>query len=480
MALGIGDTAFGATTVFLFGILAAALKWNVLIIFTSAILCAFGFLFFVKKLFLWKEVVFFAAAMAFGAFYYHFYLDIAASKTNLTYNHFISFSGVVTDEPQPSQKVLILTVGIKPPLAGEVKIFAPPTSDFRYGDMLQIDGIITPPDASGLPAGGSGGDPIVFSPQMKLMSRHNGFWLREKLIDLKLAIIKNFEAVLPSDEAALLGGITFGSKVNFSAELKNAMALSSTTHLVAVSGYNITIVILAAEGAFGRFCSRRKTFIFSVILIALFVLMTGLQPSAIRAGITGFIALLAKETGRMFNIRNAIAFTAAIMALWNPTMLTQNAGFELSFLSLLGIVYLGPALKKLFRYENAGFLDWKECAITTLSAQLAVMPVLIVTFGQFSATAIFANILILATVPLAMFFGFFLAILGFISCYLAFFCAKLASIILFYELAMIRLFAGLSVPVPINFNSTAAMVAYYSIIAFIVAANYSHGNQKAQ
>jgi competence protein ComEC len=206
--------------------------------------------------------------------------------------------------------------------------------------------------------------------------------------------------------------------------------------------------------------------------------MTGLQPSAIRAAITGSIALFARETGRMFNIRNAIAFTAAAMVLWNPTMLTQNAGFELSFLSLIGIVYLGPALKKLFRYSSAGFLDWKECGITTLSAQVAVMPVLIATFGQFSATAILANVLILATVPLAMFFGFLLAVFGFISYYLAFFCAKLAGLVLFYELAMMRLFAGLSVPVPINFNSTVVILLYYAILAFFVAANYSYGNQK--
>jgi competence protein ComEC len=471
MALGVGDITFGAATAFLFGVLAVTLGWNIQIVFMVAVLFAFGFLLFVKKLFLWKEFLFFAVAMAFGAFYYHFYLDVAASKINLTYNRFVSFSAVVTDEPQPSQKVLILTVNARLPLDGEIKIFAPPTSDFRYGDMLQINGIITMPD-------GFGGDPIVFSPQIRTISRHKGFWLREKLIDCKLAILKNFEAVLPNDEAALLGGIAFGSKVNFSAELKNAMALSSTTHLVAVSGYNITIVILAAEGVFGQFCSRRKTVVFSVILIMLFVLMTGLQPSAIRAAITGFIALFARETGRVFNIRNAIALAAAIMVLWNPTMLAGNAGFELSFLSLTGIVYLGPALKKLFHYGNAGFLDWKECGITTLSAQLAVMPVLVITFGQFSATAIFANILILATVPLAMFFGFLLAMFGFVSYYLAFFCAKLVGLILFYELAMIRLFAGLSVPVPINFNATATLLAYYAILAFFAAANFNKYDEK--
>ncbi len=463
--LRIGDITFGVAISYLLGVLAAALGWDLRTILIFFIACVFGFLCFAKRLFLWKEFLFFAAVVILGAFYYHLYSDIIASKTNLVYDHLVSFSAVVTDEPQPSEKVLILTVNAMPPLAGEIKILAPPTGDFSYGDMLKVSGVIVHPDTPG-------GDPIVFSPTITTVSHHNGLWIREKLIDLKLAILKNFEAILPSDEAALLGGITFGSKVNFSTELKNAMALSSTTHLVAVSGYNITIVILAAEGVFGQFFLRRKTCVFSIILIVFFVLMTGLQSSAIRAAIAGFIALFARETGRIFSIRNAIAVTAAIMVLWSPTMLTRNAGFELSFLSLIGIVYLGPAFKKLFNYTDAGFLDWKECGITTLSAQLAVMPVLIMTFGQFSATAIFANILILATVPLAMFLGFLLAVFGFISYYLAFFCAKLVGLVLFYELAMIKLFAKLSVPVPINFNSTIMVVAYYAILAFFIVANY--------
>ncbi len=471
MALGIGDRAFVAAAGFLSGVFAAAMGWNIPIIFGAAVACAFGLLVLIKKISLWKEFLFFGVLMLFGAFYYHWRADAAAAKINIVYNRYISFSAVVSDEPQPSQKFLILTADVQPPFAGTVKIFAPPTGDYAYGDMLQIGGIIAAPDAPG-------GDPVVFSPKIKIISRHNGFWLREKLIDLKLRVLRNFEAVLPDDQAALLGGIAFGSKVNFSPELKNAMALSSTTHLVAVSGYNITIVILAAESVFGRFLPRRKTFFISIALMLLFVLMTGLQPSAIRAAITGSIALFAKVTGRVYDIRNAIAFAAAVMVAYDPAMLMASVGFQLSFLSLLGIVYLGPPLKKLFRYNGAGFLEWKECAVTTLSAQLAVMPVLIIAFGQFSATAIFANILILSTVPLAMFFGFLLAAFGFISHSLAFFCAKLAGLILFYELAMIRLFAGLPVPVPIKFDSTAVVFAYYGALVFFIALHYHHGDKK--
>ncbi len=463
-SLGIGDIVFGAALAFLLGVFVVALKWNVVGISATIAACSFGFLIFTKKFFFWKECIFFIAIIAFGAWYYCFSIDAATTRINLVYNRFISFSTIVIDEPQPSQNFLILTTTVQKPLSGELKIFAPPSSGFRYGDVLQINGIITPSDMPG-------SDPIVFSPQIQIISRHNGLWIRERLIDLKLAIFKNFNAVLPSSEAALLGGITFGSKVSFSAELKNAMALSSTTHLVAVSGYNITIVVLAVESILGQFCSRRKTFIFSILFIVLFVLMTGLQSSAIRAGITSFIALFAKETGRLYDIRNAITLTATVMVLWNPTILTGNVGFELSFLSLLGIVYLSPALKKLFCYSNPGFLGWKECAITTLSAQLAVMPILIITFGKFSATAIFANIAILETVPFAMFLGFLLAILGFISCYIAFFCAQLVGIILFYELAMIRLFAHFSILVPINFNSLVIIVAYYGTLIFFIATN---------
>src|SRR5205085_2692258 len=107
-----------------------------------------------------------------------------------------------------------------------------------------------------------------------------------------------------------------------------------------------------------------------------------------------------------------------------------------------GIVCLSGPFKKFFHREDAdeggGILDWKGNAITTLSAQMAVLPVLLGVFGQFSIMAIVANVLVLETTPATMFLGFLVGVLGFISFYAAFFVAKIVWLLLAYQLAVIR------------------------------------------
>lgn len=454
------DTAFGITLFFLAGIFITSLGWHFFIFFVAALLGTVATILFKRRL--WRECIIFLCAALLGALYYHLYFHIEEAKTNLPFGERSTFSMIVSDEPQPTEKFLMLATEAEPPFAGTIEILAPPESHFQYGDLLEVNGVVNPSDMQG-------GNAIMFTPKITVLAEHRGFWLREWMINLKLAILQRFREALPEDQAALLGGIAFGSKVSFKQDLKNAMALSGTTHLVAVSGYNITIVIVAAGNLFGRFFSRRTTFFTAIIALVLFMFMVGAQASAVRAAIMGFLALVARQIGEEFSMRNAIVFTAAFMALLDPGILTGNLSFILSFLSLAGIVYLGPPLQKLLRYSgDGGLFDWKESATTTMSAQLAVMPVLINSFGRFSVMAIGANILILATVPLTMFFGLLLAFLGFISYYLAFFAGKLVGLMLAYQLFVIRLFAALAIPLPLPLNSAAAIAFYYLILVIFM------------
>ncbi len=468
------DTAFGIALLFLAGVFITSLGWHFFIFFIAVLAAAVAGIFF--KHALWKECVLFCCAMLCGALYYHLYFRVQDAQTNLPFGQKATFSAVITDEPQPTEKFLMVTADVEPPLAGTITILALPESGYQYGELLSMTGTINPPDSAA--GGGTSGNAYMFTPKITVLAEHRGFWLREWMINIKLAILQKFREVLPEDHAALLGGIAFGSKVSFKQELKDAMALSGTTHLIAVSGYNITIVIVAVSDACRRFFSRRTTFIAAVVGLVLFMFMVGAQASAVRAAIMGFLALVARQMGEQFSMRNAIIFTAVFMAFLDPTILTGNLSFILSFLSLAGIVYLGPPLKKLLRYPEKdahGLFDWKENAATTLSAQLAVMPVLINSFGRFSCMAIAANILILSTVPLTMFFGLLLALAGFVSRYLAFFPGTLVGLMLAYQLFVIRLFAGLAVPLPLPLNSVAAISFYYLILAIFI---FSYGRTK--
>ena len=405
----------------------------------------------------------FVLALSLGFFYYHFYLNLKESRENIVLNQKLEFIGVVSSEPKARENSQELIVSLKPPLGGQIKIIVSRFPEFHYGDLLQADHEI-------LPASRPDDLPTVLFPKITLLESDKGFWLKAKLLKLKGNLISRFRELLGQDQSALLSGLTLGSRGDFRKEFRDEMARSGTTHLVALSGYNIAILVLALGKTFGRYLSRRKTFYLTALIILFFVMMTGAEASVVRAAIMGFLILLAKEAGRFYNFHNALLLAAFAMVLVNPLILRYDIGFQLSFLSLLGIVYIAPILKNLMKLEEGkgmGFLNWKESAATTFSAQLAVAPLLIKTFGQFSLTALGANILILGLVPLTMFLGFVLAGLSLISTSLGFLLAKLTSLLLSYEIGVIKIFASLSLPIA-GISSGLFIIYYLFLLIFIL------------
>ncbi|MBI2591202.1 MAG: ComEC/Rec2 family competence protein [Candidatus Brennerbacteria bacterium] len=263
------------------------------------------------------------------------------------------------------------------------------------------------------------------------------------LQNFKSKVENNIEKVLDSQKAAFLNGLILGDRQNFSKEFRDDLNKSGTTHLVALSGYNIAIIILALNGFFGSFFSRRFLFVPIVFAIIAFVAMTGAASSVVRAAIMAGLILLAERTDRLYNTRNAIIAAALLMTLANPRVIAFDWGFQLSFAAVLGLIYIRPWLLKIFGKE-AGFLAWKENLLTTTSAQIAVLPLLIWHFGYFSPFSLIANVLILEAVPLTMFMGFLIGALGFFSYSLSLIAGWFVSLLLGYEIFVIKLFANLS------------------------------------
>ncbi len=458
--LAAGDTAFGVALAFVAGVFCESMDWAPSLILVGAL--AAGAAVAARKHSRWPECALIFLALASGIFYFRWHENRLGAGVNLPYGSSSSFTAAVVDEPRPVENFLVVPALAEAPYAGALTIFVPPGADIRYGDELRIEGKIRAPEDGG-------GAATIFPKKTIIAARNRGFWLREKLIDLKREILAGYRRVLARDEAALLGGIAFGSKVDFGAELKAAMAGSGTTHLVAVSGYNITIVIFAVGSTLGRFLSKRATFYAATVFLVLFMIMVGNAASGVRAALMGFLALIARQAGRRFNMRNAITLTAAGMAFADPAAPSGDMSFILSFLSLLGIVYLNPVITRVFSIEDGGLLGWKENAVTTVSAQIAVLPVVIRAFGRFSLSAIGANILILSTVPLTMFFGCILALAGFLSSAFAFFAGRFVGFILSYQIDIMRWGAAVHVPLPIPFGETFVVALYYSALVLAAA-----------
>lgn len=453
---------------FLFGVIVASLSWN---LFLTIFLSTFSLIFYLKfgkNRFRKKEKIFLEVIILFfiftGFFYYHLRINLELNSEKINYSNITVSEGTVIKEPELNEKSQRLTVDLLPPQNGRIIIIIPFSERVIYGDQIKTTGKMEPREnVSTFPQ-------LVF-PKLEIISHAKTQNLKSVLINFKNYIISQFQKYLPSDEAALLSGLTIGSRVNFSNELKTQMSQSGTTHLVALSGYNIAILILGISAILKRFFSRRLNFLITVIFIILFVVMVGGEASIVRAALMGFIVLLAREIGRPHDTAIIIIFTATIMVLINPKIIFYNLAFQLSFLSLLGIVYLAPALKKiLFKNidEKTDFLSWRENLLTTISAQLTVAPLIIQSFNQFSLTAILANVLILSTVPITMLFGLILFCASTISFYFGFFISKILHLFLAYQIGIIKIFSSFRIPIGNYFNSKFVFLIYYLIIIGII------------
>lgn len=447
---------------FLLGIFSISIFGQFWLVLALALLSAAYLAVFKKHRFAFLSLV-----MIVGATYFLVF-DYSRNSASIPFDNKSEVEGVVkkADHFLSRQRLIVY---LSAPYSGIIQVSAARYPDFEYGDLIKIGGTIKKPEGDFVDyykkeniAG------IVNYAQIELIDSGQGNFIKARLLDFKNKIIATFKNILPMEKATFLAGITLGERQEFSKEFEEKMSLSGTTHLVALSGYNVSVIAMVVAGFFGIYFSRSVTFYLSVLVIILFVLMTGGEASIVRAAIMGIIALLAKEAERLYSVRNAIVIVAFLMALFNPRVLVFDLGFQLSFIALLGIVYLMPVLQNIFKIDDPGFLDWKENALTTVSAQLAVVPLLLGNFGMFSLTSFFANILILSAIPLTMGLGFVMGALGFVSEFLAGIIGLMANLFLSYELWVIDIFSKITLPIAVeSFGFFAAGIYYLLLTGFI-------------
>lgn len=378
-----------------------------------------------------------------------------------------SFEGLVSRDPKRGDRQE-LTLSLRAPANGTVVFYAPRYPAYAYGDILKFG-----PDAE---VGKRYGRQVIRGAAAKMAERQ-GNRLRAALYGAKRIFVAELDAALPRERAALLAGLTVGERGELSRELKEALSASGTTHIVALSGYNIAILALAAGALLSKFLSHRPRFLSTLGFIAAFVIATGAEASVVRAGVMGAILLLAKESGRTYSLRNAIVLAALVMALLDPSVLMFDLGFQLSFLALLGIVFLLPRLTPLFERARVipGLL--REHLATTAAAQLAVTPLLLSSFGSFSMFALPANVLILGTIPLTMALGLLAGFAGILSNALAGMLAIPADALLSYQIGIITFFGRRLPQTEIAFAPSWLLVlAYYGLLLWWVRHKSSHSH----
>ncbi len=249
---------------------------------------------------------------------------------------------------------------------------------------------------------------------------------------------------IPSPQAALANGLIFGGDDRLSKELQLQFSRTGMTHVVAVSGYNVSIIITAIMGIV-IFCGayRKMAVVIAIIGVVGFVFLIGFPSSAVRAAIMGIIVLVAATFGRVSYAYSGICFAAALMLIHNPMLLRYDIGFQLSFLATIGIVATHSFFEGtiLMRKDAFGLV---EIIMLTVSAQIFVLPIIAYYFHTFSTLSIIANVLILPIVPFTMLLIVLLIIFSYFFMPAAIICGWGAYFLLTYEIWVINYFSRIS------------------------------------
>jgi competence protein ComEC len=423
--------------------------------------------------------------------------DTALQKLNNLNLDGTEFSGkvFVAKEPEPKenyQKVIVQTQD------GEnFLINAPLFSEINYGEEINLKCNLKIPEQF------SEG----FDYQMYL-AKDGIFYLCQKADMEKTGINKgnkiyigilNFknrmagilQEMIPQPEAALANGLIFGGTSSMSKDVQNNFSKTGMSHIVAVSGYNVTII---AEYLILFFIFiglwRKQAFWAAIVGIFLFVVMTGFPSSAVRAGVMGSLLLWAMKNGRLANSWNAIIFAAGIMLILNPLLLKWDIGFQLSFLATIGIVSFSPIWESFFveKYKffsngekksysdkaisiikNYDFLQFSNILFLSISAQIFVLPIIMFNFHTLSLVSLVANLLILPIIPISMLLVFLVSVAGLFSSYLSLPFAWIAFLPLKYEMFIINTLANISWSSKTIENfSWQMMLVWYIILISIV------------
>jgi len=309
--------------------------------------------------------------------------------------------------------------------------------EFQYGDRLKIKGVIKKPLEYLLHRNVQG---QIFNGQVQKIGS-GGNIIVKNIYQTRDKFEQTLNQIFPEPLASFSAGLILGSKRNIPDSLSQDFNRTGTTHIIAVSGYNVTILIVYIGLVLGLI-SRRLKIGGSLAVIIVFVLMTGATASVVRAGILAGLVIFGRAQGRRINMAILVLLVASVMVLFNPYLIKYDISFQLSFLAFLGLVYLSPVISN-FKMVQPIPPFIRQTFAETFSAQLMVLPILIYYFGQASVISPIVNVLILWIVPAAMLLVFCSALAGFVSLSLGYIVGLLSGLALRYIIYIVQSFSNI-------------------------------------
>jgi len=354
----------------------------------------------------------------------------------------------------------------------------------NYGDSVEMQGNVQQPFSHYSPE-------VLASmsfPRLTVVGSA-GIPIFTALLHLRLWLASIIEQSLPQPLAALLIAILLSLQTPAMKPLTKAFTSTGTAHLIAPSGFKITILAGIAAGSTSWINKRRVTQLkpllpaqkrdgylrrwaatsIVILCIIAYSILSGAGPAAQRACMMGIILALAPRFGRVYNVYTALALAALIMYLLDPFVL-WNTGFQLSILGTLGIVALTPLFQRLFRpIDQLPFASiLTEVIAITLAAEIATLPITAITFNQVSLIAVLANVLTVPMLSTLIMLGFVLCITGAIFVSFGILCGLVMWPLLWYTNFVIKWCASIPwASIPVSNLDTRLAWSYYGVLILL-------------
>lgn len=350
----------------------------------------------------------------------------------------------------------------KSPLAGKIKISGFGVPMVYRGDRVEVNGKL-------YPIRGSNQGRIAYA-HLRVIGVGNS-WLNK----LTRTFSTGMENAVPEPLASFGLGLLVGQRTNLPADIVTQLTMVGLVHIVAVSGYNLTILVRSAQRL--KVKSKYQRTLLSLALIVSFILVTGFSASIVRAAVVSILSLWAWYYGRNLKPVLIILFAAALTATFNPFYIWSDIGWYLSFLAFFGVLVIAPLITKRLFSKEPQILTL--VLIETLSAEIMTLPLIMMIFSQMSLVALLANILIVPLVPLAMLLSAVAAVAGAAIPAYAGWLAWPAVALLNYMLDLIHMLSNIPhVFIHLTISPTLMISLYILVIALVGVLHHRLKNQK--
>ncbi|MBX3065853.1 MAG: ComEC family competence protein [Anaerolineae bacterium] len=392
--------------------------------------------------------------------------------------------GMVSAAPDVSDNAIRLRVSVEryrryevqELVTGDVLVYADRQGDFRYGDWVRISGSLDTPTVFDTFSwrdylARQGIYTVIFRAKVEVLDRDRGNPITAALLSIRDQAREVIYKVLPSPSSDFMAGILLGDDSGFAPEVSESFRKTGTSHLLAISGANMVVVIGLLHAIFSRLIKKpRAVVVVSITGIVLYTIFVGASASVVRAAIMSSLGLIAQRVGRRSDALTSLAATFMLLTIINP-----NSAFDLGLIfstaATLGLLLYLPPLQKwteallhrLFHAETAQKIAsvLADVILIGLAAQIIVLPLMIFFFQEFSLVSFPVNILVAPVQAPIMILGIVMMFLGMIWLPLGQIVAWLVQLPLIYMLSVIRSAAATSGTLIFNL-SPSILVGYYA------------------